>query len=88
MGFILWLIMGGVVGWLASIIVGTDARQGIILNVAVGIFGAFIGGGLIVPLLGVDPLNSGITAMNFIVSLLGAVLLLALLRLYQRSYTP
>ena len=46
-GFIIWLIVGGVVGWLASIVMRTDAQQGILLNIVVGIVGAFIGGLLI-----------------------------------------
>ena len=44
MGLILWLVVGGVIGWLASIIMRTDAQQGIFLNIIVGIVGAFIGG--------------------------------------------
>src|SRR6266702_4291734 len=44
MNFILWLIVGGIVGWLASLIMKTDAQQGILLNVIVGIVGAFVGG--------------------------------------------
>jgi uncharacterized membrane protein YeaQ/YmgE (transglycosylase-associated protein family) len=50
MGLILWLIVGGIVGWLASMIMKTDGQQGIIMNVVVGIVGAFIGGWLISPL--------------------------------------
>lgn len=84
---IIWLVMGGLVGWVASMIMGTDAQQGIILNVVVGIVGALIGGWLIGPLLGAGSINDGITIMSFIVSLLGAVLLLAILSLFQRSST-
>ena len=51
--FIVWLIVGGVVGWLASLIMRTDAQQGIFLNIIVGIVGAALGGWLISPLLGV-----------------------------------
>lgn len=85
MGIIIWLIMGGVVGWIASMIMGTNGRQGIILNVVVGIVGALIGGWLIGPLLGAGSINEGITVMSFIVSLIGAVILLAILRLIQRG---
>ena len=49
--FIVWLIVGGIIGWLASLIMKTDAQQGILLNVVVGIIGAFIGGWLIAPLM-------------------------------------
>lgn len=84
MGIIIWLIMGGLVGWVASMIMGTNGRQGIILNVVVGIVGALIGGWLIGPLLGAGSINEGITIMSFIVSLIGAVILLAIVRLIQR----
>ena len=85
MGIIIWIIMGGVVGWLASLIMGTSGQQGIILNVVVGIVGALIGGWLIGPLLGAGSINEGITIMSFIVSLLGAVLLLAIVIAIQRG---
>lgn len=85
MGIILWLIMGGIVGWLASVIMGTDGRQGIILNVVVGIVGAMIGGWFIGPIVGADTINEGITLMSFVVSLIGAVLLLGILSLFQRG---
>lgn len=85
MGIIIWLVMGGLVGWVASLIMGTDARQGIVLNVIVGIVGAMIGGWLISPLLGAGSINDGISAMSVIVSLIGAVLLLGILSLFQRK---
>ncbi|XKH01251.1 GlsB/YeaQ/YmgE family stress response membrane protein [Marinobacter nauticus] len=85
MGIIIWLIMGGVVGWVASLIMGTDGQQGIILNVVVGIIGALIGGWLIGPLLGAGSINEGITVMSFVVSLIGAVILLAIVSLFQRK---
>ncbi len=84
---IIWLVMGGLVGWVASMIMGTNAQQGIILNVVVGIVGALIGGWLIGPLLGAGSINEGITIMSFIVSLLGAVILLAIVGLFQRGTT-
>lgn len=85
MGIIIWLIMGGIVGWIASMIMGTSARQGIILNIVVGIVGALIGGWLIGPLIGAGSINEGITVMSFVVSLIGAVILLAILSLFQRG---
>lgn len=84
MSIIIWLIMGGVVGWIASMIMGTDGQQGIILNVVVGIVGALIGGWLIGPLLGAGSINDGITVMSFIVSLIGAIILLAIVNFFQR----
>ena len=81
MSIIIWLIMGGIVGWLASLIMKTDAQQGIFLNVLVGIVGASLGGFL----LG-GSLNTGmITFRSFVVSLLGAVALLALINLIRRG---
>lgn len=81
MGIILWLIIGGIVGWLASVIMKTDAQQGIFLNVLVGIVGAALGG----LLLG-GSINTGIFSLrSFVVSLLGAVVLLALVNLIRRG---
>ena len=85
MNFILWLIVGGVVGWLASLIMKTDAQQGILLNVVVGIVGAFIGGWLISPLAGTGSINEGLSIGSVIVSLIGAVILLAIVNLFRRG---
>jgi uncharacterized membrane protein YeaQ/YmgE (transglycosylase-associated protein family) len=81
MGLIVWLVIGGVVGWLASIVMRTDAQQGIFLNVIVGIVGAFIGG----LLFGGSINNGAITPMTFLVSLLGAIVLLAIVNLVRRG---
>ena len=80
MGIIIWLIVGGVVGWLASLVMRTDAQQGIILNIVVGIVGAFLaglifGGGSI----------KGVTVESFLYSLLGAIILLAIVNLIRRG---
>lgn len=85
MNIIIWLVMGGLVGWIASMIMGTNAQQGIILNIVVGIVGAVIGGWLIGPLLGAGSINEGITVMSFVVSLIGAIILLAIVGLFRRS---
>jgi uncharacterized membrane protein YeaQ/YmgE (transglycosylase-associated protein family) len=85
MNFILWLIVGGIVGWLASLIMKTDAQQGILLNVVVGIVGAFIGGWLISPLLGAGTINEGFSIMSVVVSLIGAIILLAIVNLFRRG---
>ena len=82
MGIILWLIVGGVIGWLASIIMRTDAQQGIFLNIIVGVVGAFIGGLIISG----GSINSApLTIQSFLVSLLGAVILLAIVNLVRRG---
>ncbi|HXH14944.1 MAG TPA: GlsB/YeaQ/YmgE family stress response membrane protein [Sphingomonas sp.] len=82
MGLILWLIIGGVIGWIASMIMRTDAQQGILLNVVVGIVGAFIGGLI---LSGGSINNAPLTLTSFIVSLLGAIILLAIVNLVRRG---
>lgn len=82
MGIILWLIVGGVVGWLASIVMRTDAQQGIILNVVVGIVGAFIAG-LVIS--GGSINNQPLTLYTFLASLLGAIILLAIVNLVRRG---
>jgi uncharacterized membrane protein YeaQ/YmgE (transglycosylase-associated protein family) len=82
MGIILWLIIGGIIGWLASIIMRTDAQQGILLNIVVGIVGAFIGG-LIVS--GGSINDAPLNLTSFLVSLLGAIILLAIVNLFRRG---
>ena len=82
MGLILWLIIGGVIGWIASMIMRTDAQQGIFLNIVVGIVGAFIGG-LVIS--GGSINNAPLTVQSFLVSLLGAVVLLAIVNLVRRG---
>lgn len=85
MGIIIWLIVGGIVGWLASLVMRTDAQQGILLNIVVGIVGAFIGGWLIGPLVGAGSINDGFSIMSFVVSLIGAIVLLAIINLFRRG---
>lgn len=86
MGIIILLIVGGIVGWLASIIMRTDGQQGIIMNVVVGIVGALVAGFLITPLIGGAPITSGaITIPSVLISLVGAIILLALVNLIFRG---
>lgn len=86
MGIILWLVIGGVVGWLASIVMKRDGSMGIPANIVVGIVGALLGGWLIGPMLGAPSINSGvISAASLLVSFLGAVILLAIVNLVSRS---
>jgi uncharacterized membrane protein YeaQ/YmgE (transglycosylase-associated protein family) len=85
MGIIIWLIVGGIIGWLASMVMKTDGQQGIILNIIVGIIGAFIGG-WVGPMLGLGGgINGGINVMSVVVSLIGAIVLLAIVNLVQRG---
>jgi uncharacterized membrane protein YeaQ/YmgE (transglycosylase-associated protein family) len=86
MNFLIWLIVGGVIGWLASLMMRTDGQQGIILNIVVGIVGAFIGGLLISPLVGIGTINSsGLSIGTVLVSLAGAVILLAIVNMFRRG---
>jgi uncharacterized membrane protein YeaQ/YmgE (transglycosylase-associated protein family) len=88
MTILLILLVGGILGWLASIIMRTDGQQGIFLNVVVGIIGAVIAGFLITPLIGGAPITSGaFDIRSLFASLLGAILLLALVNLVRRG-TP
>ena len=80
MGIIMWLIVGGVIGWLASIIMRTDGQQGIFLNIIVGIVGAFIAS-LIFS--GGSINNAPLTLYSFLVSLVGAIILLAIVNLVR-----
>jgi uncharacterized membrane protein YeaQ/YmgE (transglycosylase-associated protein family) len=85
MNFIVWLIVGGLIGWVASLIMKTDAQQGMILNIVVGIVGAFLGGWLISPLIGVGTINqNNFSIPAMLVSLVGAVLLLAIVKMIRR----
>jgi uncharacterized membrane protein YeaQ/YmgE (transglycosylase-associated protein family) len=85
MGILIWLIVGGLVGWLASIIMRTDAQQGMVLNVVVGIVGALLAGFIISPMIGVGTINEGISVATFLVSLVGAIILLAIVNLFRRG---
>jgi uncharacterized membrane protein YeaQ/YmgE (transglycosylase-associated protein family) len=86
MNFILWLIVGGLIGWLASKIMNTDAQQGIGLNVVVGVVGALLAGWLITPLVGDATINQGdFSFSGLVISLLGAIILLAIVNLFRRG---
>jgi uncharacterized membrane protein YeaQ/YmgE (transglycosylase-associated protein family) len=85
MGIIIWLVIGGIVGWLASIVMKRDGSQGVIMNVIVGIVGALLGGFLISPLVGVGTINDGVSIGSILVSLVGAIILLAIVNLFKRG---
>ena len=85
MNFIIWLIVGGLIGWVASMIMKTDAQQGVFLNIVVGIVGAFLGGLLISPFFGVPTINQNAFSIGaLLVSLLGAIILLAIVNFFRR----
>jgi uncharacterized membrane protein YeaQ/YmgE (transglycosylase-associated protein family) len=86
MNILLWLVIGGVIGWLASLIMRTNAQQGILLNIVVGVVGALLGGWLISPLVGTRTINQGdLSFASLGVSLLGAIILLAIVNLFRRG---
>jgi len=85
MSFILWIIVGGILGWLASIIMKNNDQMGIILNVVVGIVGAFLGGLLLAQLFGTGTINRGDFSIgSLLVSFVGAIILLAIVNLFRR----
>jgi uncharacterized membrane protein YeaQ/YmgE (transglycosylase-associated protein family) len=82
--FIVWLIAGALVGWVASLIMRTNKRQGLIADIAIGIVGAFVGGIILSPLFHVSTINeSNFSLPALLVSLGGAVLLLVLFKLLR-----
>lgn len=84
--FIVWLVIGGLIGWVASMLMKTDGQQGMFLNVVVGIVGAAVGGWFISPLVGVASINDGNFSIGaLVVSLVGAVILLAIVSLFRRG---
>lgn len=86
MNLILIIVIGGVIGWLASLVMRTDGQQGILLNIVVGLVGALIGGLLLTPLMGGAPITQGaFDARSLIVSFLGAIILLAIVNLVRRG---
>ena len=84
--FIVWLIVGAIIGWLASRLMGTNGQQGLILDIVVGIVGALLAGWFLTPLLGIGTINQGDFSLPaLLVSLVGAIILLAVVRLVRRS---
>jgi uncharacterized membrane protein YeaQ/YmgE (transglycosylase-associated protein family) len=85
-GLLIVLVVGGIIGWLASLVMRTDGQQGIVLNVVVGIVGALIAGFLLTPVLGGAPITTGaLDIRSLLVSFLGAVVLLAIVNLVRRG---
>ena len=80
MGIIIWLIVGGIVGWLASLLMKRDAQQGILLNIVVGLVGAVLAGWIFG-----GGINEAITIRTFLFSIVGAVILLAIVNLFTRG---
>ena len=88
MNFIIWLIVGGLIGWLASMLMRTNDQQGIFLNVVVGIVGAMLAGWFIAPLVGTGTINqNNFSLSSLLVSFVGAATLLAIVNLFRRGVT-
>ncbi|MGI8895556.1 MAG: GlsB/YeaQ/YmgE family stress response membrane protein [Casimicrobiaceae bacterium] len=86
MNFIIWIVVGGILGWLASKVMRTDAQQGVVLNVIVGIVGAILAGLFLAPLFGVATINQdNFSIPGLLVSFLGAIILLAIVNLIRRG---
>jgi uncharacterized membrane protein YeaQ/YmgE (transglycosylase-associated protein family) len=86
MNFIIWIIVGGLIGWVASLVMRTDAQQGLFLNVVVGIVGALLAGWIVSPLVGIPTINQNAFSFGAMaVSLVGAILLLAIVNLLRRG---
>jgi uncharacterized membrane protein YeaQ/YmgE (transglycosylase-associated protein family) len=84
--FIVWIILGGVLGWIASMIMRTDAQQGTLMNVIIGIVGAFVAGLVLTPFFGGSTINQNNFSMaSMLVSLLGAVILLGVVNMFRRG---
>jgi uncharacterized membrane protein YeaQ/YmgE (transglycosylase-associated protein family) len=85
MGWIIAIIVGGVAGWLASMVMARDASMGIVMNVIVGIIGALIGNALLAPLLGFGGSIQTFNLGGFVIAIVGAIVLLAIVNLVQRG---
>ncbi len=84
--FLIWIIVGGVIGWVASLVMRTDAQQGLLLNIIVGIVGAFLAGLVLTPVFGISTINQGNFSLPaLLISLLGAIILLAIVNLFRRG---
>ena len=83
MNFILWIIIGAVAGWLASIIMKTDAQQGLLMDIIIGIVGGFIGG-FVLSAVGVNTADDGLIA-SLVTATIGAVILLGIVKLIRRE---
>ena len=88
LNLIIWLLVGGILGWIASMVMRTDANQGILLNIVVGIVGAFLAGYILSPILGVSTINqNNFSLPSLVVSLLGSIIFLGVINIFRRSTT-
>lgn len=83
LSIVLWILFGALAGWIASIIMKTDASMGAFANIVVGIIGAFLGGFVVQTVLGTSV--GGFNIVSLLVAILGAVILLAIVKAFTRS---
>jgi uncharacterized membrane protein YeaQ/YmgE (transglycosylase-associated protein family) len=84
LNFIIWIIVGGIIGWVAGLIM--HSNMGLLLDIVVGIVGAFLAGLLLSPLFGINTINQGNFSLPaLVVSLLGAIILLGVVNLFRRG---
>lgn len=83
MEFIIWIVFGAIVGWIASIIMKTNGQQGLLLDIVVGVVGAVLGG-WIMSMFGQEG-TTGFNLYSFVVALLGAIVLLAIVKMVRRA---
>lgn len=85
LNLIIWLLVGGIIGWIASLIMGTDGRQGLVLNIIVGVVGSFLAGLVLTPVFKIATIDQGnFSFSGLVMSLLGAILLLGVVNLFRR----
>ncbi|MBP6178565.1 MAG: GlsB/YeaQ/YmgE family stress response membrane protein [Anaerolineales bacterium] len=84
MNILIYLIIGAIVGYIASRIMGTNSQQGLLLDIVVGVVGAFLAGYFISPLLGIGTINDAITIPTLLVTLLGSIILLWIVKQIRR----
>lgn len=85
MSIILWIIVGALAGWIASMIMKTDAEMGAVANIVVGIIGAFIGGFLVNVFFGASVDPNGFSIASILTAILGAVVLLGVIKMFRRA---
>ena len=88
MNFIIWIVAGGIIGWLASMVMKTNGQQGLFLNVVVGVVGAMLGGLVLSPMFGIGTINqANFSFPALLVSFVGAVILLAIVNFVRSRST-
>ncbi len=86
LNLLIWLIVGGIIGWVASMIVG-GGRGGLLLNIIVGVVGAFVAGLVLTPIFKIPTIDQGnFSFPSLMISLLGAIILLVVVNMFRRTY--